>query len=403
MPTESFRQLWRMRINRNHLVVYVLTFGVFGILNTEMGVIGILPLISDHFQVSISAAGLIVSLFALAVAISGPILPSLFSGINRKKIMLLALGIFIVGNFVSAITSDFTVLLIARVVPAFFHPIYCSMAFTVAAATVNKEEASKAVAKVFIGVSAGMVIGVPVASIIASATSLAYAMLFFAVVNIAAFIATLLFVPSMPVANKPSYGVQLRVLRRSAVWLSIAAVIFMNGALFGVYSYLAEYLEIVTQLTWNTISLMLFLYGAANMIGNIIAGRLLTHHALSTIKRYPFVLGGVYILMLFLGQFSVPMVCMILIWGVLGGIGGNITQYWIVTSAPDAPEFANGIFLTSANLGTTIGASVCGLFITGMGAPYVLLGGILFVVLSIASIYPKISIEGRLEVAHDDR
>ncbi|WP_167274684.1 MFS transporter [Paenibacillus lupini] len=392
-----------MRINRNHLVVYVLTFGVFSILNTEMGVIGILPLISDHFQVSISAAGLIVSLFALAVAISGPILPPLFSGINRKKMMLFVLGIFIVGNIVSAITSDFAVLLIARVVPAFFHPIYCSMAFTVAAASVNRDDVSKAVAKVFIGVSAGMVLGVPVTSMIASAASLAYAMLFFAVVNTFAFIVTLLFVPSMPVANKPSYGIQLRVLRRSAVWLSISAVIFMNGAVFGVYSYLAEYLEIVTHLTWNTISLMLFLYGAANMVGNMIAGRLLTHHALSTIKRYPFVLGGVYILMLILGQFSVPMVCMIVIWGVLGGIGGNITQYWIVASAPDAPEFANGIFLTSANLGTTIGASVCGLFITGMGAPYVLLGGILFVVLSVAAIYPKILIEGRTEVAHDDR
>ncbi|MCQ6560492.1 MFS transporter [Paenibacillus mendelii] len=381
-----------MRIERNHLLVYILTFGVFGILNTEMGVIGILPLIADHFHVSISTAGLIVSLFALAVAISGPILPSLFSGMNRKKVMLLVLGIFIAGNLVSAITSDFTVLLIARVVPAFFHPVYCSMAFTVAAASVNKDEASKAVAKVFIGVSAGMVLGVPVSNMIATATSLAYAMLFFAAINTVAFIATLLFVPSMPVTNKPSYGTQLRVLRKSTIWLSIAAVIFMNGAVFGVYSYLAEYLKTVTNYTWNTISLMLFLYGAANIVGNMLAGKLLKNHALRTIKFYPFALGAVYILLFILGQFSVPMAFIILVWGVLGGIGGNITQYWIVSAAPEAPEFANGVFLTSANLGTTIGASVCGLFISGISTQYVVLGGILFLIFSIAAMYPRLSI-----------
>lgn len=403
MPTAIFHRLWLMKIERNHLIVYILTFGVFSILNTEMGVIGILPLIADHFHVSISTAGLIVSLFALAVAISGPILPSLFSVMNRRNVMLLVLGIFIAGNLVSAITSDFTVLLIARVVPAFFHPIYCSLAFTVAAGSVNKDQASKAVAKVFIGVSAGMVLGVPLAGMIATATSLAHTMLFFAAINVVAFIATLLFVPSMPVENKSSYGTQLRVLKSSTIWLSIAAVIFMNGAVFGVYSYLAEYLKTVTQYTWNTISLMLFLYGAANIIGNLIAGKLLTKHALSTIKFYPFALGIVYLLLFMLGQFSEPMTFIILVWGVLSGIGGNMTQYWIVSAAPEAPEFANGIFLTSANLGTTLGASVCGLFITGMSIQYVILGGILFLILSIAAIYPRIFKSGRMEVSNHAR
>ncbi|MCF2937745.1 MFS transporter [Paenibacillus alkaliterrae] len=388
-----------MKTKPNHLLVYILTFGVFGILNTEMGVIGILPLIADHYHVSISTAGLIVSLFALAVAVSGPIIPSLFSGMDRKKVMLLVLGIFIVGNLVSAFTSNFTVLLIARVIPAFFHPVYCSLAFTVAAASVGKEEASKAVAKVFVGVSAGMVLGVPVSSLIATATSLTYAMLFFAAVTTVAFVATLLFVPSMPVTERLSYGTQLRVLRRSMTWLSIAAVIFMNGAVFGVYSYLAEFLKTVTNYSWNTISLMLFLYGVANIVGNMIAGKLLANHPLRTVQSYPFALAAIYILLFTLGQFSVPMAFIILIWGILGGIGGNITQYWIVSSAPEAPEFANGLFLTSANLGTTIGAGVCGLFIAGISTQYVVLGGILFLILSVATIFPTISMSGRLKNA----
>jgi DHA1 family inner membrane transport protein len=371
---------------RNNLLVFILTIGVFGILNTEMGIIGILPLISEHYQVSISKAGLLVSLFALVVAISGPTMPLLFSGINRKKVMLLVLGIFILCNIVSIFAADFNIALIARVVPAIFHPIYCSLAFTIAAASVSKEEAPKAVSKVLIGVSAGMVLGVPVSSIIASATSLGMAMVFFAVVNAIAFIATLFFVPSMPVSERLSYGAQLIVLKKSITWLSITGVILINGAIFGVFSYFAEYLETITKISWNTISLMLLIYGGANIIGNIIAGKLLTKNSTKFIVVYPIVLGAVYIILFFMGQFTVPMALITLVWGILSGIGANINQYWITSAAPEAPDFANGLFLTSANLGTTIGTTVCGVFISGIGTQYVVLGGLLFLVLSFVSI-----------------
>ncbi|WP_249930707.1 MFS transporter, partial [Paenibacillus polymyxa] len=208
-------------VNQKNLLVFILTIGVFGILNTEMGVIGLLPSIAEHFHVSASTAGWLVSSFALAVAVSGPILPLLFSGINRKKVMLLVLGVFVLGNVVSIFTTNFTIALVARVIPALFHPVYCSLAFTVAAASVSQEEAPKAVSKVFIGVSAGMVIGVPIASLIAGAASLQMSMVFFAAVNIMVFIATLLFVPSMPVEERLSYGAQLSVLKKPATWLSI--------------------------------------------------------------------------------------------------------------------------------------------------------------------------------------
>ena len=282
---------------RNNLLIFILTIGVFGILNTEMGVIGILPSIADHFHVSVSKAGWLVSFFALVVAVSGPTMPLLFSGINRKKVMLLVLGVFVLGNIVSIFTSNFTILLMARIIPAFFHPIYCSLAFTVAAASVSKEEAPKAVSKVFIGVSAGMVVGVPIASFIASATSLQMAMVFFAIVNILTFIATFLVVPSMPVKERLSYGVQLSVLKKSITWLSIVSVILLNSAVFGVYSYLADYLKTVTNMSSNTISLILFVYGGANIIGSIVAGKLLTKNAIKSVVIFPFALGVVYILL----------------------------------------------------------------------------------------------------------
>jgi predicted MFS family arabinose efflux permease len=155
---------------RNNLFIFILTIGVFGILNTEMGVVGILPLLADHFHVSVSQAGLLVSFFALAVAISGPILPLLFSGINRKKVLLLVLGVFVLGNIVSIFAPNFTIALIARVIPAFLHPVYISIALTAAASSVPQAEAPKAISKVILGVSAGMVIGVPITTFIANTT-----------------------------------------------------------------------------------------------------------------------------------------------------------------------------------------------------------------------------------------
>ncbi|MEK4670375.1 MFS transporter [Niallia sp. FSL R7-0271] len=373
-------------VKNNKLLIMILTIGVFGIINTEMGVIGILPALADHFSVSVSKAGLLVSLFALVIAVSGPTMPLFFSGLDRKKVMLLVLGVFIIGNIVSIFTTNFTIALAARVVPALFHPIYCSLAFSVAGSSVRKEEAPKAVAKVFIGVSAGMVIGVPVASFIAGSMSLQLAMSFFAAVNIVAFIATYLFVPSMPVKEKLSYGSQLAILKKLITWQSIIAVVFLNSAIFGVYSYLAEYLTSVTSMSSASITIMLTVFGAANIIGNITAGKLLTNNARRTVIAFPFLLGAVYMVLFLFGHFSIPMAIITFIWGILAGVGGNINQYWIMSSSPEAPDFANGLFISACNLGTTIGAAAGGLFIAQLGIQYVVLVGFISLIFGTISI-----------------
>lgn len=192
--------------------MFILTIGVFGILNTEMGVVGIIPIIAETFGVTVPEAGWTVSLFALVIAASAPVVPLLFSKVNRKTVMVLALSVFVAANIVSVFTTNFTILLITRAVPAFFHPLYVSIAFTTAASSVSEEEAPKAVSKIFAGVSAGMVLGVPITSYIASEYSFSMSMLFFTVVNSAVLLATVIFVPAMPVSEKLSYNTQLRVL-----------------------------------------------------------------------------------------------------------------------------------------------------------------------------------------------
>lgn len=384
------KQTNKLKPGSGALLVFILTAGVFGIINTEMGVIGILPLIAEHFHVTVPEAGWTVSIFALVVAISAPIMPLLFSGINRKKVMLLALGVFTLSNIISMLTSNFTILLIARALPAFLHPVYVSMAFTVAAASVSKEKAPKAVAKVFIGVSAGMVLGVPVTSYIASEVSFTMGMMFFTVVNALVFMATLLFVPSMPVKEKLSYGAQLNVLKKKIIWYSIMAVTSINGALFGFFSYMSDYLRTVTEVSYSVISILLMIYGLANIIGNVIAGKQLATNPIRSMIFIPFALFTFYICIFILGEWLAAMTVIILILGILAGYGQNTMQYMITEAAPEAPDFANGLFLLSANLGTTVGAAACGAFITFFDTRYSVIGSLLFLAVSIVFVVLRI-------------
>lgn len=380
----------KFTLNSGALLVFILTVGVFGIINTEMGVIGILPLIAETFHVTVPEAGWTVSVFALVVALSAPVTPLLFSGINRKKVMLLALGVFTLSNIISMLTSNFTVLLIARALPAFLHPVYVSMAFTVAASSVSKENAPKAVAKVFIGVSAGMVLGVPVTSYIASEVSFTMGMMFFTVVNALVFIATVIFVPSMPVKEKLSYGEQLGVLKKKIAWYSVIAVTLINGALFGFFSYMSDYLKMVTEVSYSVISGMLLIYGLANIVGNVIAGKQLAVNPVRSMVFIPFVLFVSYVGVYFVGEWMMGMAIIILILGILAGYAQNTMQYMITDAAPEAPDFANGLYLLSANLGTTIGAAVCGLFITYFNTRYSVFGSLLFLVLGVVFVVLRV-------------
>ena len=367
----------RLSAHRPGLLVLILTFGVFGIINTEMGVVGIIPRIAETFGVTVPEAGWTVSVFALIVALSAPVMPLLFSGVNRRTAMLLALGLFTVGNIVSALTDDFAVLLVARAVPAFLHPVYVSMAFSVAAASVPQEMAPKAVSKVFVGVSAGM-LGVPVTGFIAGHTSVSVAMAFFAIVNASVLIATIFCIPSLPVQRKLSYGAQLGVLKKAVTWHSVIAFTFINGAMFGFFSYMSDFLDTVTELPFDAVSVLLLVYGGANIVGNVVAGRLLFRNARRCMIVVPFLLSAAYLLLFATGSQTIPASVLILVLGILAGIASNTGQYMISDAAPEAPDFANGLFLTSANLGTTVGTAVCGVFITGFGSRYSLMGALLF-------------------------
>ncbi|HEG8233988.1 TPA: MFS transporter, partial [Campylobacter jejuni] len=230
----------------NAQIILVFCLGVFGILSTELGMMGIIPIVSQNFSVSISDAGWCVSIFALVITFCSPIVPLLCANFNPKKLMLICLAVFILSSLTSAFVGEFWQLLILRAIPAFFHPIYIALALSMVTNLVeDKKEIPKATAKIFAAVSAGMVLGVPMTSYFGGNFSFKMAMLFFVFLNTLSFIATLFFVPDFKKVNSVKISKQLLILRYPLLWISILCVICINAGIWGFYSYFSDFLHSV--------------------------------------------------------------------------------------------------------------------------------------------------------------
>ncbi|WP_440962176.1 MFS transporter [Paenibacillus nitricinens] len=376
----------------NPLLIIILALGVFGIITTEMGIIGVLPQITQKFNISTSQTGWLVSIFALVVAISGPFLTLLASGINRKVILLTAVLIFAISNVVYAYTTMFEVMLIFRIIPAIFHPVFFSVALVTAAQLVPPEKSTKAVTKVFAGITIGFAFGVPLTSYLADKISLEVAFLFGAVVSVIAFLGILAWLPSMPVKEKMSYGKQLGILRKPLLWLNIVTVIFIFAAMFSVYSYFAEYLGQVTHMNGSWISIMLMVFGIVMIFGNFLFGGLLHKSIPKTVIMFPLLYAVTYLFVYYLGSYFIPMVIIIIIWGAVHSGGLIVSQAWLTTEAKEAPEFGNSLFISFSNLGITIGTTIGGWFISHSGIHQLIWVGIVFSLLAFLTIIIKIKI-----------
>lgn len=374
----------------NPLLILILALGVFAIITTEIGIIGVLPLITQKFNITAAQAGWLVSIFALVVAVSGPFLTLLVSGINRKTILLTAVLLFAISNVVYAYTTRFDMMLIFRIIPAIFHPVFFSVALVTGAKLVPPEKSSQAVAKVFTGVTAGFAFGVPLTSYLAENFSLEAAFWFGAVVSIIAFVGIWIWLPSMPVQEKMSYGKQIGILRKPALWLNIATVIFIFAAMFSVYSYFAEYLGQVTRMGGSWISVMLLAFGVIMIAGNLVFGQLLHRNIPRTVLLFPVVYMAAYLLVFYAGSYFTPMIIMVFVWGAIHSGGLIVSQTWLTTESQEAPEFGNSLFVSFSNLGITLGTSIGGWFIAQLGIHQVIWSGIIFGLLAWVTIVVKI-------------
>ena len=329
-----------------------------------------------------------VSLFALTIAICGIFMPLVFSKFDRKKSFILVLAVFTVFSTIGAFVTDFNIALVCRIIPAVFHPIYCGLALTVAAEIVEPEKAQDAVSKVIMGVSAGMIIGVPITTFVATNFGYQFSMLWFSLVTLVALIATAIFFPSLP-GKEQSYGKQVKVATTGVFIISVLGVIFLNGGMYTSYSYISEFLNSITSIFGTELSIVLFIYGVASIVGNWLGAKLLNSRTRSTVLIFPIAFSILMIGMFAFGGMKIPVIILMVFWGLLAGIGNDISQYWMVSAAPDAPEFANGIFLSMGNVGVTLGTTVAGAVVAGMGVQYVMLAAIVVMVVDLILLFTR--------------
>ncbi|MGO4275134.1 MFS transporter, partial [Paenibacillus sp. TAF58] len=300
--------------------------------------------------------------------------------------MIVSLLIFAGSSLLSAIAPNFNVLLALRMIPALFHPVYFSLAFAAAVTLYPKEKATEASAKAFVGTSMGMVLGIPITTYLENQFSFEAAFIFCAVVNIAASAGIALMLPKSSKTVKVSYKEQFGILRKVSLWINIGAATFIFAAMFSVYSFAAEYLEQVMGLNGKIVSVMLVIFGIGGVAGNLLAGRLIGKNLVRTTVFHPIVLALTFLLLYYGEKSLVPIVVIMVLWGAAHTSGLMVTQIWLTSEAPEAPEFATGLYISFINLGVFIGSLAGGWFITALGMKGTIWSGLLFIMLALVCI-----------------
>ncbi|BCG08150.1 MFS transporter [Buttiauxella agrestis] len=380
--------------NKSFLLLLALSVAVFGVITTEIAIIGLLPKLVSQLKVTPTQVGFLVSIYASIVAITGPFITLMLSRFNKKTVLLTILLVFVISNLIYATTDIFNLMLVFRILPALVHAVFFAVSLVVAANSVPKEKSAGAAATVFAGVAIGLVLGVPLSGLIADHVSLAAAFYFGAMACVLAFAGVMLFMPSMPSIQKVSFSSQLSVLRNGKLWLTISTVTLIFAAMFSSFSYVADYLMRITHLENNSISAMLILFGVCGFTGNFVFSNLLQKNVVMTTYAHPLLFTLLFLLVWCFG-FSPLMMCILTVfWGALHSSGLVVSQTWLMREASEAPEFANSLYMSFSNLGITIGSLAGGWFIAHFGTHSVVLSSVIFTLLA----YISISLKHRSDV-----
>jgi len=353
--------------------IYIMALGAFGIITTEFGVIGILPALSKEFDITIDTAGWLLSAFALTVALTGPFTTALTARVNRKTILTLVLAVFVVSNILSAFAPSFAFLMIARILPAFLHPVFWAVAASVAAKEAGPKDAPKAVATVMAGLSIATVLGVPLTTYMADLFNWQASFYLAGLINLIAFAGMALLVPSMPVKREAGTKSSTAILRSPFLWVKLMTVLVMLAGMFASYSYLAEFLNKVTKMTGAEVSIMLLVFGITGIAGNWAMGIALSKNVMMTTRIYLLSLVLTHILAYQFGGYFIPMVMILSIWGFVHTGGFLVANIQITAFIPQQSlEFVNSLLPSFYNAGITVGSLLGGFIIANYGIQQVI-------------------------------
>lgn len=373
------------------LTLLALAISAFGIGSTEFISVGLLPLISSNMDVSISTAGLTVSIYALGVMVGAPVLTTVTAKMNRKNLLMLVMVVFIIGNLISAFAASFAILLTGRVIAAFAHGVFMSIASVIAADVVQPSKRASAIAVMFTGLTVATVTGVPLGTFIGQLLGWRMSFIFIVEIGVIALIANYFLVPkNLSSAKSISLKSIGQVLLNKKIGIVLLMTAFGYGGTFVVYTYLSP-MFIKMGYTANMIVVLLIIYGIMVAIGNTIGG----HFANEKPAKALFVMFSLQAATLLLLQFTSPNpilgLIVVMLMGFFAFMSVSGLQLYVVELAerylPETVSMASALNISAFNVGIAMGAFIGGLVTEYIGLSYTPIVGFLMVLIAIILSY----------------
>ncbi len=358
---------------RMPLALWALALCAFAIGTTEFVIVGLIPVIAASLHVSVPSAGMLVSMYALGVAVGAPVLTALTGRLPRKHLMVGLMLLFTVGNLLAWMAPGYNALLAARVLTGLAHGVFFSIGSTIATGLVTKDKAASAIALMFSGLTVALVTGVPLGTVIGQHYGWQATFLAVSLLGLVALVGTLLLVPNNIARAAPaSLPTQLAVLKKPRLLLVYAITTLGYGGSFVAFTYLAPLLQEVAGFSAASVSAILLVYGVSVAFGNIWGGKLADRQGPVRALQIVFALLA---LVLFVLAVTAPYAWLALAtvfaWGAVAF--GNVPglQVYVVQqaqrSAPNAVDVASGLNIAAFNVGIAGGAWAGGLIVTHIG------------------------------------
>ncbi|BCI69841.1 major Facilitator Superfamily protein [Sphingomonas sp. S17] len=359
-----------------NLGLIALAVGAFGIGVTEFAPMGMLPVIAADLRVSIPAAGLLVSAYAMGVLVGAPLMTLTTGRIDRRTLLIALMGIFTLGNALSAAADGYWMLMAARIVTSFNHGAFFGVGSVVAASLVPPDKRAGAVAAMFTGLTVATIGGVPAATWVSEAVGWRSAFAGIAGVGAIAMLSLRLALPPLPAAEGGDMRAELRVLTRGPVVMALALTTIGFGGVFTVFTYIVPILRDVTHGSTGYVTAMLMLFGVGATIGNGVGGRLADRSVDRALMTMLAIMALTLLAFTVLMQWPMTAAITILIWGIASFAIVPPLQMRVMDAASDAPNLASAMNIGAFNLGNAIGAALGGGVIgAGLGLPVVSLAG----------------------------
>ncbi|MFF9018840.1 MFS transporter [Streptomyces eurythermus] len=357
---------------------------VFGITTGEFVIAGILPDVAGDLDVSIPAAGLLVTAYAIGMILGGPVMTALTARYARKPLIVALLAVVVVGNLASALAPVYSVLFVARVVTALVTATFFANAIVIAASTAPEGKQASTVSKLVFGMNLSMMLGAPIGTFIGNHFGWRAT---FGTITVVCLIGLLLVLPLVPAVESATSGgsavAELRVFRDRSVQLAILITAVANMGLLMVFTYFAPLLTDVTGFAEGAVAVLLLVYGVGAAVGNF-AGGWLSDRALmpSQVGLLGLLTAGLVVMWAVSGS-TVASAVMVFVIGALGFSVIPGMQTRVLTTASSAPTLAIAVNASAYQIAAALAGWLGGRIIDGPGLKPVYLAAAAVTVLGI--------------------